>query len=207
MLFAAGAAVGYGAAYATGAPMPDFVTALRFDIHAALDEARLRAAARSSQRVLSHTAMTIGRGGTVAAGLTLAEAIRLSRQQALRSRSHPIDDEMKALFRPYFPEEVLETTRWTLSDRRVGLGSILAGWYYREGAVTLGDVIVFSNPAAARHRALVAHELTHVVQYRQLGVGDFARLYVHEWPLLEGQARRNAGRILADIDRRPALGD
>jgi hypothetical protein len=205
--FAAGTLAGYLIAYAAGAPVPIFVTALRFDILAAVDEATLRAALRAPRQVLSHTASTMQRGGTVAAGSTLAEAIRFSRMQALKGRSHQLTDELKELYRPYFPDEVIDGTRWTLADRRVGLGSLLAGWHYEEGAVTLDDVIVFSNRNAAEHRALVAHELTHVLQYHQLGVTDFARLYAQDWPLLEEQARRNAGRILADIAQREALED
>ncbi|MDO9490511.1 MAG: DUF4157 domain-containing protein [Sphingomonadaceae bacterium] len=201
-IFAAGAVAGYLVASAFGAPLPGFVTAIRFDIHAAIDEARMRAALRHSQRMLSATAVTMQRGSTVAAATTLAEAIRFSRTQALKGRSRPLSDEMKRLYRPYFPGEMLEETRWTLAGRQLGLGSVLAGWYLREGAVTLDDVMVFSSRSAAHHEALMAHELTHVLQYRQLGVVDFARLYAQDWPLLEEQARRNAGRIIADVARR-----
>lgn len=201
-MFAAGALAGYLGGYGSGAPMPTFVTELRFDVHAAIDEARMRAALRSSRQLLTDTASTMQRGGNVAAGSTLAEAIRFSRAQALRDRSRPLSEEMKQRYRPYFPEDMLEEVRWTLAGRRPGLGAVLAGWYLREGAVTLDDVIVFSSRSAAAHQALVAHELTHVLQYRQLGVADFARLYANDWPLLEEQARRNAGRIVADIARR-----
>ncbi|MFC3711408.1 DUF4157 domain-containing protein [Sphingoaurantiacus capsulatus] len=199
--FAGGTFAGYFVAYGTGAPVPTFVTALRFDILARIDEAKLRAALRGPRLV----AQTVRRGGNVAASATLAEAIRFSRVQALKGHSQPLSDELKELYRPYFPDEVIDDTRWTLADRRVGLGSLLAGWHSQDGAVTLDDVIVFSNGKAAGHRALVAHELTHVLQYHQLGLPDFARLYAQNWPLIEEQARRNAGRILADIARREAM--
>ena len=192
-------AAGYGTAYLLGGPAPAVITALRFYFHASIDEVQLRAALEGSQKVLAHTASTVQRGGTVAAGNALAEAIRFSRQQALKSHDRPLSDDIKELYRPYFPDELIDDTRWTLAGRRIGLGSVLAGWYYREGAVTLDNVIVFSNWKAAHHEALVAHELTHVMQYRQLGVSKFARLYVQNWPLLEEQARRNAGRVVADI--------
>ena len=205
--FAGGTLAGYLLAYGTGAPVPGFVTTLRFNIHAAIGEAQLRAALQGPHSLLSHTAQTMQRGGNVAAGATLAEAIRFSRVQALKGNSRPLSDEMKELYRPYFPDAVIEEVRWTLADRRVGLGSFLAGWHYHEGAVTLDDVIVFSNTTAAGHRALVAHELTHVLQYRQLGLADFARLYAQNWPLIERQARENAGRIMADIAAREALND
>ncbi len=206
-MFAGGAVVGYLGAYGTGAPVPAFVTTLRFAIHAAIGEAQLRAALKGPQLVLNQTAETMQRGRDVAAGATLAEAIRFSRAQALKGRARSLSDEHKELYRPYFPDEVIEEVRWTLADRRVGLGSFLAGWHYQQGAVTLDDVIVFSNHDAAAHRALVAHELTHVLQYHQLGLADFARLYAQNWPLLEKQARENAGRIMADIAAREALED
>lgn len=200
-IFTVGAMAGYLTAYGSGAPVPSFLTSLRFNAHAAVDEAKLRAALRASKHSIRHAVTTMGRGGAIAAGTTLAEAIRFSRLQALRGTVRPLTPYMKELYRPYFPDELLEKTRWTLAGRRPGLGSVLAGWYYKEGAVTLGNVIVFSNMSAARHRALVAHELTHVLQYEQLGVADFARLYVQNWPLLEGQARRHAGRVIADLER------
>ena len=202
LLVALGGVGGYALAFWTGAPVPDFIQRIRYRSFAAVDEAQLRAALNAGNRLMSHTASTIGRGGTVAASTALAQTIRFSRGQSVRGRTYPLSDEMKALYAPYFPKATLDRVRWTLADRRLSLGSLLAGWYYREGAVTLDDVIVFSNMAAATHRGLVAHELTHVVQYEQLGLDDFARLYTINWQLIEEQARRNAGRITADIERR-----
>ena len=42
-------------------------------------------------------------------------------------------------------------------------------------AITFDDVVVFHEPLTPQ---LIFHELVHVVQYRLLGVGEFARLYV-----------------------------
>jgi hypothetical protein len=200
-LFAAGTLCGYGVAFWTGAPVPDVVQRLRYRSYASIDEVQLRAALARGERALQHTATTMGRGGTVAASAALARAISFSRAQALRGSTQPLPDDLRELFEPYFAESVLAKARWGLADRRIGLGSLLAGWYYREGAVTLDDVIVYSNPSVAKHRWLVAHELTHVAQYEQLGLRDFARLYTLDWQLLERQASRNASRIIEDIER------
>jgi hypothetical protein len=201
LLLAVGGLAGYSAAVLTGGPVPLVLQQIRYRSYARVDEARLRSALDAGENALRHTAITIGRGGTVAASVTLAQAIRFSRGQSLRGRSFPLSPQDRELYAPFFPPEMLSKVRWTVADRRPGLGSVLAGWYYREGAVTLGDVIVFSNREAAGHKALMAHELTHALQYEQLGVDDFARLYTINWPLLEHQARRNARRILDDIER------
>ena len=42
-------------------------------------------------------------------------------------------------------------------------------------AITFDDVVVFHEPLTPQ---LIFHELVHVVQYRLLGVQEFARLYV-----------------------------
>jgi len=43
------------------------------------------------------------------------------------------------------------------------------------GAITFDDVVVFHEPLTPQ---LIFHEMVHIVQYRLLGVDDFARLYV-----------------------------
>ena len=86
--------------------------------------------------------------------------------------------------------------------RRISLGTVLAGWYYREGAVTLDEVVVFSNANTAKDVQLWAHELVHVRQYEELGVDRFARLYVGSWPVLERQARDNAAIIAREVWKR-----
>jgi len=42
-------------------------------------------------------------------------------------------------------------------------------------AITFDDVVVFHDPLTPQ---LIFHEMVHVVQYRLLGVDEFARLYV-----------------------------
>src|SRR5690606_37525796 len=80
--------------------------------------------------------------------------------------------------------------------------SVISAWYKAEGgAVTLVDTIVFSSRYGASRRFLWAHELTHVMQYRELGIEDFARVYVTNPQLLERQAWDNARRIVIAIQR------
>jgi hypothetical protein len=42
-------------------------------------------------------------------------------------------------------------------------------------AITFDDVVVFHEPLTPQ---LIFHEMVHIVQYRLLGIDDFARLYV-----------------------------
>ena len=99
-------------------------------------------------------------------------------------------------------EDVLEDVRWAFPNRYLDLGSLVA-WYKAEGgAVTLQDTIVYAGRMGVESEYLWAHELTHVMQYRELGLESFARVYVARPDLLEKQARQNANAILREIRAR-----
>lgn len=138
-------------------------------------------------------------------GPALVQAIRFSRIQAMRAQTpQAMPDEIRASLAPYFSDEILESARWTTAGRDLGLGSLLARWYYEEGAVTLKDLIVFSDDAVAENVWLWAHELAHMEQYRRLGTEGFAARYVSDWRTLEAEANRRAFAITADIRARRA---
>jgi len=135
----------------------------------------------------------------------LAQTIRFSRTEALRQTPETIPEDIRAALGPYFDDEILDKVRWTLAGRDHGLGSLLARWYYDEGAVTLHDVIVFSDADVAQNVWLWAHELAHMEQYRRMGLDGFALRYVTDWRLLEAQASSRAFAITADIRARRAV--
>ncbi|MDP1874509.1 DUF4157 domain-containing protein [Phenylobacterium sp.] len=137
-------------------------------------------------------------------GPALVQAIRFSRAQALAQTPEAMPDQVRTALAPYFADEILESARWTTAGQDLGLGSILARWYYEEGAVTLKDVIVFSDAKVAQNVWLWAHELAHMEQYRRLGTERFAARYVSDWRELEAQANRRAFAITADIRARRA---
>jgi hypothetical protein len=67
--------------------------------------------------------------------------------------------------------------------------------------MTLGDVIVFEDEAAAGNVALWAHELVHARQFDEAGsVRDFIRIYLAQWPELERDAVRQTNEVLADLN-------
>ncbi|MCX2545816.1 DUF4157 domain-containing protein [Pseudomonas sp. COW5] len=128
----------------------------------------------------------------------LAEAIRLSRSQALNRGTQPIPDDVKNKLSPYFPPGILNKVSWTTAGG-ISLDGALKNWFDQEGAITYDDVIVFANVELTRNVELWAHELTHTLQYNQMGIDTFAFQYSYDWNGLESQARSNAGRIYASI--------
>lgn len=130
-------------------------------------------------------------------GAALAVAIRLGRFEALRAGVAPVPDTLRRRFKRHFDQAVLDGARWTVAAPETRLGRVLARWPVKEGAVTLGDVIVFKSKSASRNAGLFAHELAHVEQYRELGVGEFARRYAADPEPLEKQARGKARRVMA----------
>ena len=74
---------------------------------------------------------------------------------------------------PYFPAQILDKAKWTTAVG-ISLDGILTNWFALEGAITLGEVIAFSDGAQAQEVEVWAHELTHVIQYEELGIEAFA---------------------------------
>ena len=133
-------------------------------------------------------------------GPALVQAIRFSRIQAMAAQTpQPMPDKIRTALSAYFDDEILDSARWTTAGQDLGLGSLLARWYYEEGAVTLKDLIVFSDAEVAENVWLWAHELAHMEQYRRLGTEGFAARYVSDWRALESEANRRAFAITADI--------
>ena len=60
--------------------------------------------------------------------------------------------------------------------------------FHEMEAITF-DIAVIVRPEIQLTRGLLFHELVHVVQYRLLGIDEFARLYIDGW--LEGSRFRD----------------
>lgn len=129
----------------------------------------------------------------------LATAIRFSRGQALNRGVQPMPDQVRQQLAPYFPPQILDKARWTTADG-ISIDGALRNWFNQEGAITYDEVIVFANVSLTNNVELWAHELTHVLQYSQMGVETFAFQYSIDWNGLENQARSNASRIIASIN-------
>ena len=129
----------------------------------------------------------------------LATAIRFSRGQALNRGVQPIPASVRQELAPYFPAQLLDKVRWTTAGG-ISIDGALKNWFNQEGAVTLDEVIVFSSANLSTDLELWAHELTHVLQYSQLGVDTFAFQYTFNFEGFEAQARQNAGRIASSVN-------
>lgn len=165
----------------------------------------VRAESRAAAAQARRASEALLRRSPAAVAPPLAAGIRFSRSQALRDDVRRVPPEVRKALEPYFEPEVLNSTRWSLAGHDLGAGTLLARWYYEEGAVTLRDVIVFSDAQVARNVWLWAHELAHVEQYRRYGIDGFARRYATDWRALEAEANARAFAITADIRARRAV--
>lgn len=130
-------------------------------------------------------------------GVALALAIRLGRAEALAGKVHPLPETLRRRFARHFPGSLLDKVRWTVAEPGTRLGRALARWPVSEGAVTLGNVIVFKTDRASEDRRLFAHEIAHVAQYEKLGIAEFARQYAADPEALEEDAWKKARRVIA----------
>lgn len=128
----------------------------------------------------------------------LATAIRFSRGQALNRGVQQMPSDIRQQLSPYFPSQILDKVRWTTANG-ISIDGALRNWFNQEGAITYDDVIVFAGDQQVRDIELWAHELTHVLQYSQMGIETFAFQYTYDWTSLESQASSNASRIYASI--------
>jgi hypothetical protein len=97
--------------------------------------------------------------------------------------TEPIAARFCSEFRPFFPPEILGGTRLAHASvpnprfyslvRLLGIRGVLE--MSAIGAITLVDVIAYPEKM---NRSILFHELVHAVQYRVLGLRQFARLYV-----------------------------
>lgn len=95
----------------------------------------------------------------------------------------PIAPRFYSDLRPFFPPEILADTRVAQASipnprfyflvKLLGIRGVLE--MSAIGAITLVDVIAYPEEM---NRSTLFHELVHVVQYRVLGLRQFARLYV-----------------------------
>jgi len=103
--------------------------------------------------------------------------------------AQPIPINIRNALTGYIDQRVLNAARFRVGDN--GFAN-LANVLERSGnasAVTLIDVVIFQNAADAYNNpALWAHELTHVGQYMDWGVRDFAIRYARDYSAVERPA-------------------
>jgi hypothetical protein len=120
------------------------------------------------------------------AGNALAFFIRQAKGLA-RQDCQAVPQDIQMTLGSFFPRDVFNGVCWNVYGQRFAIDSLLLQ-DFNQGAVTLEDVIVFRDYNAASNPVLWAHELTHVLQYRRLGLETFAHLYTFSSGSLEGEA-------------------
>jgi hypothetical protein len=141
-------------------------------------------------RMLENLPKDLGQALLNPSGTALATAIRHAEAQASHG-AQPVPNDVRSLLAPFIPVNILNGARWNVYDPgRITLDSIILGIFQREGAVTLNNVIVFSSAPSINDYRLWAHELTHVLQYQNMGVEGFASIYSVNSESIENEARR-----------------
>lgn len=108
-----------------------------------------------------------------------------SQRNRLSRRGTPLAAEQRAAVAPYFSPEILDAARLFIDQDlpipEVPFRSALRSCGLHIPGTSTIAAITFDHLIVARdslYPTLLFHELIHVVQYRLLGVGVFARLYV-----------------------------
>lgn len=122
-----------------------------------------------------------------ASGLALEQWINESRNTAING-AIPIPYDIRQKLTGYASENSMNRARYKIGDNGFfNLANIIEKGGFAS-AVTLNDVIVFRGPSEANNLSIWAHELTHVDQYSDWGVHDFAIRYMRDYSLVENPA-------------------
>lgn len=137
--------------------------------------------------------------------LGLARALRQTHQFYAKS-GNPLPDAVKVMLSITFPKEVLDRVRVVDTDAEASLPAIINQVQTNFGeavngqsAVTVDDVIAFSQIPELSSVDFWAHEIQHVMQYRQLGgIDAFAAAYAADYRKLEGDAKAVSDKAVID---------
>lgn len=112
-------------------------------------------------------------------GPALAYDIRRA-EAAYMPRGKKMPDWIKRELTPFYPAHILNDVRWAENDFSVWAISTtpFQQEFQSMAAVTANRVVIFKNASdAASNCELWAHELTHVMQYDNMGIEGFASVY------------------------------
>jgi Domain of unknown function (DUF4157) len=126
----------------------------------------------------------------------ILEAAILASQSTASQGAMPIPADVRRRLSGYVSEDALNSARFKIGDNGFANVAHLIEQGGQADAVTLVDVIVFRGPTEAKNIVTWAHELSHVEQYRQWGVRDFAVSYTKNWHNVEEPAYSKANGFL-----------
>jgi len=122
--------------------------------------------------------------------------ILYSRESALQEGTKPVPNWVRQRLKGFFPERLFERVRWTHASNRLTLDSLAAVTRPKFEAITLRDVVVFSDYSNSQRLEIWIHELLHVQQVEQAGLHEFARGYIANWPHIEAQTKASARKMV-----------
>lgn len=130
-----------------------------------------------------------------------------SRNTAAAGDIRTIPLNIRAQLEPYYDIQVLDTARYKVGDDEELNAANTMMQNPDVEAVTLVDIIVFRDPDdALNNAALWAHELKHVQQYQQWGVGEFAKRYTRDYNAIEAPAYEIQARVAKALKASVAQG-
>ncbi|MGH8007522.1 MAG: eCIS core domain-containing protein [Candidatus Binatia bacterium] len=143
------------------------------------------------------------RGALNPAGEVLATAIRHAQGQA-RHGSQSVPSRIRDVLAGIIPEDLLNEARWnSLDANRIDLANLTMLHNNDVAAITVGHIIVFDRREYAETNwKLCAHELYHVLQYRNMGIEAFAHTYILAANDIEKPAYEFADMVAARVAQR-----
>lgn len=187
-----------------GGPAGDFV----FDA-ATFTQRYYSELTKSAGAVASNT--LLGQNPLQFVAMPLAAAVRQAREKHISS-AKPLPDHIKMPLMKFFRQEVLDRAKYSVGNIDItlpnGIGQVqkyMSGKY----AVVVDDIIVFNSepPSFFESPFWWAHEVTHVEQYMQWGIEDFALRYVSNYRgNIEGPADARGDQASAWADNVPSDG-
>ena len=134
----------------------------------------------------------------------LSQWIASTRDAILELGAEEIPREIRDALTGFVPDDVLDEVRWRADEGVLSVQQSLFRLGYTP-AVTLDHVVVFATSAhALDDPALWAHELYHVMQYREWGVEGFAARYLEDYAAVEHEAAEFRWRWMQATGRVPA---
>jgi hypothetical protein len=123
----------------------------------------------------------------VFSGPALEQWIIQSRNDAING-AMPMPPHVRQALQGWYSPQLMDIVRYKVGDGgALNLGNVSVRYGTAE-AITLIDVIIFSNPDLANDFALWVHEMKHVQQYAEWGVHSFAVQYMRSWNGVEDPA-------------------
>ncbi|MDX0414789.1 DUF4157 domain-containing protein [Sinorhizobium medicae] len=166
----------------------------------ALDDAhrQIKEAVPPYKAIEEGTTQAVNEALVQAGAPALQELIARSRDDALASGVEPIPQNIRENLQGFIPDQILNVARYRVRGGGDLTLQVNAIRYGEAQAIALDYVIVFKEQNDALYNPVLwAHELTHVKQYQDWGIGDFAIRYLRSHHEVEREAYEAETRYMA----------